>query len=185
MWKSFWIRTIPGTTVPWSGSDPTKEKEAILRKSYMDSFRDFLYSAIRMSLPTCAERAAQVYPPRMAQTLEMREAAAILSPVANSTSRVAPDVPRLSISAAKVEITSAPDTSTINSRMVTAHSFQWGLRNRKINFIVRSYPFHKKEKAPGRNCATGRTRHLPRLLPDPGVFLSSLAGRPLRWPVLR
>ncbi|OUQ38821.1 hypothetical protein B5E66_05385 [Faecalibacterium sp. An121] len=71
----------------------------MLRKSYMDSFRDFSYSAIRMSLPTCAERAAQVYPPRMAQTLEMREAAAILSPVANSTSRVAPDVPRLSISA--------------------------------------------------------------------------------------
>ena len=28
LWKSFWIRTIPGTTVPWSGSDPTK-KEAL------------------------------------------------------------------------------------------------------------------------------------------------------------
>ena len=28
--KSSWILTIPGTTVPWSGSDPTKEKEAIL-----------------------------------------------------------------------------------------------------------------------------------------------------------
>lgn len=65
----------------------------MLRKSYMDSFRDFSYSAIRMSLPTCAERAAQVYPPRMAQTLEMREAAAILSPVANSTSRVPPTSP--------------------------------------------------------------------------------------------
>ena len=53
----------------------------------------------------------------------------------------APEVPRLSISAAKVEITSAPATSTIKSRMVTTHSFQCGLRNRIISFILRSNPF--------------------------------------------
>ena len=29
LWKSFWIRTIPGTTVPWDGFDQAK-KEASL-----------------------------------------------------------------------------------------------------------------------------------------------------------
>ena len=29
LWKSFWIRTIPGTTVPWNGFDQAEKEESL------------------------------------------------------------------------------------------------------------------------------------------------------------
>lgn len=29
LWRSFWIRTIPGTTVPWNGFDQAEKEESL------------------------------------------------------------------------------------------------------------------------------------------------------------
>ena len=94
-----------------------------------------------MSLPTCADKAAQAYPPKIAQMLDKTDAAAIFSPVLSSISKDAPEVPWFSISAASVEIINAPVTSIIKSRMVATHNFQWGLINCRISFIRSQNPF--------------------------------------------
>ena len=65
----------------------------------------------------------------------MSDAADIRIPACTIASNGLPEVPRLSIWAASVEMTSEPATSMINSSTVTVHSFQCGFRNRKMSFI--------------------------------------------------
>ena len=71
----------------------------------------------------------------MAQAPAARETAAIRTPVRTMASGPAPEVPAFSISATRVGITSPPITSSVSRTMVAAHSFQWGLRNRRISFM--------------------------------------------------
>ena len=91
-----------------------------------------------MSLPTRAERAAQAYPPPMAQAPASTEMTAMVTPSWTMAAKEEPEVPWLSISATRVGMNRAPATSTIIRTMVSRHVFQWGLRKRKISFTVRS-----------------------------------------------
>ena len=91
--------------------------------------------ASRMSLPTRAERAAQAYPPPMAQAPASTEMTAMVTPSWTMAAKEEPEVPWLSISATRVGMKSAPATSTISRKMVSAHSFRWGLRKRRMSFM--------------------------------------------------